>query len=105
MQVAIPHELDNDTVRERLKAKSHTIGDQIPGGMADVETSWRNEDQMDMVVRAMGQELRGDVKLETGRVVLTMVLPPQLGFLQPIVEGALRQQGQKLLAPARPGEG
>ena len=35
---------------------------------------------------------------EAGVVVLHMELPPALGFLKPIVEGAIRQQGVKMLA-------
>jgi hypothetical protein len=42
MRVAIPHTLDNDTVRERLRGKSHEIADHIPGGAA-VRTAWPTE--------------------------------------------------------------
>ena len=40
MQVAIPHDLDRETVRQRLRNNSHKIADHVPGGMADVQTSW-----------------------------------------------------------------
>ncbi len=96
MRVAIPHKLDNDTVRERLKAKSHTIGEAIPGG-GGVATAWPSEDRMTMDISAMGQSLRAHVDLEPGQVVLEVDLPPALSFIEPMVAGAIRQQGQKLL--------
>ena len=97
MRVALPHDLDKATVRERLKSRSHEIADHIPGGMAQVETSWPSEDRMDMTVRAMGQDLNGMVELEDKQVVFTVVLPPALGFIEPIVESAIRASGQKLI--------
>ncbi|WP_126173426.1 polyhydroxyalkanoic acid system family protein [Altericroceibacterium xinjiangense] len=97
MRVAIPHDLDKATVRQRLRGNSHTLGDHIPG--AQVATSWPSEDRMTMTVSAMGQSFAGDVEIEERQVVFTLALPPALGFIEPIVEGAIRQQGQKLLAP------
>lgn len=99
MQVAIPHSLGVEEARRRLKANSHAIGDQIPGGMADVRTGWPSENRMTMAISAMGQALTGHIDVEDSQVVLTMELPPALSFIQPIVEGAIRQSGQKLLAP------
>lgn len=96
MRVAIPHNLDNDTVRERLKSKSHKIGDSIPGGGA-VTTAWPSDDRMTMDISAMGQSLRAHVDLEPGQLVLEVDLPPALSFMEPMISGAIRQQGQKLL--------
>lgn len=101
MRVAIPHDLDKDTVRQRLRARSHEIADHIPGGMAEVVTSWPSEDRMTMTVRAMGQDLDGAVELEDGQVVFTVMLPPALGFIEPIVEKAVRASGQKLIEGPR----
>jgi hypothetical protein len=99
MRIAIPHDLDRATVRQRLRSRSHEIADHIPGGMAQVETEWRSEDVMAMSVRTLGQELRGDIEIEERELVFNMILPPALSFLQPVLEGAIRQQGQKLIAP------
>ena len=99
MRVEIPHTLDKATARERLRANSHKISDQFPGGMAQVETSWPNEDTMAMHVRAMGQELLGHVELEEGKIVFNVVLPAALSFIEPIISGAIKQSGQKLIAP------
>ncbi len=99
MQVAIPHDLDKSTVRERLRARSHMLGDHIPGGMADVRTSWPSEDRMDMAISAMGQQIAGHIAIEERQVVVNMDLPPALGFLKPLIEGAIRQQAPRLIAP------
>lgn len=96
MRVAIPHNLDNDTVRERLKSKSHEIGNAIPGGGA-VSTAWPSEDRMTMDISAMGQSLRANVDLQPGQLVLEVDLPPALSFIEPMISGAIKQQGQKLL--------
>lgn len=101
MQVAIPHSLGRDEVRHRLKSSSHTIADGIPGGMAQVSTSWPSENRMALSIAAMGQAIDGHVDIEDGQVVFVVELPGALGFIQPIVENAIRQQGQKLLAPPR----
>ena len=67
--------------------------------MAQVTTRWPSEDCMEMAIAAMGQTLAGKIEVGESQVVLTIDLPPALGFIEPIVEGAIRQQGQKLLAP------
>lgn len=99
MQVAIPHQLGRDEVRRRLKGSSHEIADAIPGGMADVHTSWASEDCMEMTIQAMGQNLSGRIDIADDQVVFAINLPPALGFVEPIVEAAIRQNAQKLLAP------
>lgn len=101
MQVAIPHSLDREEVRRRFRDNSHKIGDAIPGGMAEVHTSWPNEDRMDMSIDAMGQILSGHIEIEDQQVVFHMALPAALGFLTPMIEGAIRKQGQGLLEPPR----
>lgn len=97
MRVAIPHDLPRATVRERLRSRSHEIADHIPGGMAEVTTSWTSEDSMTMRVTAMGQNLDGRVDIEDGQLVFEIDLPPALGFVEPLVANAVRQQGRKLL--------
>ena len=97
MRVAIPHQLGKDEVRRRLKTRSHELGDFIPGDVADVSTGWPSEDRMTMRVAAMGQQLDGLVDIEENQVVFEVVLPAALGFIEPVVEGAIRKGGQKLL--------
>ncbi len=98
MQVAIPHQLDREEVRRRLRGSSHEIADSIPGGMAQVETSWPSEDRMVMAIQAMGQSLNGHIDIADDQVVFVVDLPPALSFVEPMVANAIKQQGQKMLA-------
>ena len=100
MRVPLQHNLGKEEVRRRLKARSHEIGDAIPGGMADVTTSWPSEDCMALDINAMGNVIRAKVHIEETEVVFEIDLPPALSFVEPIIAGAIRKKGQKLLAPA-----
>ncbi|MBX7532509.1 polyhydroxyalkanoic acid system family protein [Qipengyuania sp. 1XM1-15A] len=97
MRVPLPHDLGKEEVRRRLQARSHEIGDAIPGGMADVETSWPNEDCMALDIKAMGNVTRAQVLIEETQVIFEVNLPPALSFVEPIVASAIRKKGQKLL--------
>lgn len=97
MRVPIPHNLPREEVRRRLSSRSHEIGNFIPGGMAQVTTGWPDQDTMTLNVRAMGQGVDGRVLIEDHQVVFEVNLPPALGFIEPMVAGAIRQQGAKLL--------
>ena len=101
MDVSVPHNLGREEVRRRLREKGHTIGDGIPGGMADVTTDWPSEDRMTLAINAMGQSLTGHIDIEDNAVRIAMQLPPALGFLKPIVDAAIHQHGAKLLEPPR----
>lgn len=100
MRVAIPHSLDNDTVRQRLKSKSHQIADNIPGN-AMVRTMWPSEDRMTMDIAAMGQNVHAHVDLEPGQLVFEVPLPAALSFVEPMIASAIQSQGKKLLAPPK----
>jgi hypothetical protein len=64
-----------------------------------VETSWPGEDRMNLSVQAMGQAVTGHIDIRDNAIEVVLLLPPALGFITPMVEGAIRQQGQRLLAP------
>jgi hypothetical protein len=100
MEVAIPHNLGRETVRHRLQTRSHKIAEHIPGGMAQVTTAWPSEDRMELNITTMGQTLQGRIDIEDEQIIMAMALPPAIAFLRPMIEGALRQQGQKLLGPS-----
>lgn len=97
MRVPIPHNLPKEEVRHRLSSRSHEIANFIPGGMAEVATDWPNEDTMTLGVRAMGQGINGRVLIEDHQVVFEVDMPPALAFVEPMVAGAIRKQGTKLL--------
>ena len=97
MRVPIPHQLGKDEVRRRLKSRSHEIVNFIPGGMAQVDTGWPDEDTMNLSVRTMGQGVEGRVMIEDTQVIFEIDLPPALSFVEPMVANAIRSKGQKML--------
>ncbi|UVI40364.1 polyhydroxyalkanoic acid system family protein [Qipengyuania spongiae] len=99
MRVPIAHDLPKEEVRRRLRDRSHEIANFVPGGMAEVTTGWPDEDHMTLGVRAMGQGIAGQVIIEDRQVIFEVDLPPALSFVEPMVAGAIREKGQKLLAP------
>jgi len=98
MQITVPHRLSRDEVRERLRSKSGEILGHVPGGMAEVETSWPSEDRMDLAITAMGQVIQGNLEIEDDLVRISIDLPMMLGFLEPMISGTITEQGRKLLA-------
>jgi hypothetical protein len=98
MRVPIPHSHSKDEVRRRLTSRTGEIADFIPGGMADVSTSWPDDDTMELAITAMGKTVAGKVELEDGQVVFTVELPGSLAFIEPMVRGALESKGRKLLS-------
>ncbi len=99
MQVAIPHSLGREEVRRRLQGGGDRIEDAIPGGMAKITTQWIDDDTLGLDINAMGQVLAGRIVIEDSQVLFDVDLPMALSFIKPIIEGSIRQAGQKLLAP------
>ncbi len=99
MDVTIPHSLGSEEVRRRLQENSDQIGAGMPGGMVDITTSWPSENRMAMDIQAMGQTIAGHVDITETQVVFHVELPMALGFVKPMIESAIRDQGQKLVAP------
>ena len=97
MDLAIPHNLERDEVRRRFRENSHTIADNIPGGLAEVTTTWPSDDRMIMAISAFGQHLNGHVDIEETQVRFHMDLPGALALLEPLIASAIRKQGQDLL--------
>lgn len=98
MRVPIRHDLDKAEVRRRLHSRSHEIANFIPGGVADVTTTWPSEDVMTLSVGAMGQKIDGRVLVEEGQVVFEVDLPAMLSFVEPMISKAIKKEGQKMLA-------
>ncbi|MBW8785242.1 MAG: polyhydroxyalkanoic acid system family protein [Novosphingobium sp.] len=97
MRVAIPHQLGKAEARRRLQSRGHEIGSFMPGGIADVAVTWPSQDRMAMNVGAMGQQVAATVDIEEHQVWVDVQLPPALSFFGPVIQGAIEQQGRKLL--------
>lgn len=101
MEIAIPHTLGREEARRRMRSNSASIGDAVPGGMAEVTANWPGEDRMVLSISAMGQSMEGQIEIEDDRLLFTLELPMMLSFAEPMVASMVRNQGQHLLAPPK----
>ena len=85
--IDIPHELGREEAKRRMRARIGELAGHIPGGMADVASSWPGEDRMAL-----------DVQDKAIRV--SLMLPPLLGMMAgKITEVVQRKGGALLLGP------
>jgi hypothetical protein len=96
IKVDLPHRLGAREARRRLQAGIGKLKDHIPGGAADVQSSWTG-DRMNLKVGAMGQEVVARLDVEESKVRLEVLLPPMLSFLARPIEALVRRQGEELL--------
>ena len=78
MEITLPHAHSRADVRARLRDRTADIASFVPGGMANVDTSWSGEDRMDMVITAMGQTVSGGIDIADDHVTITVDLPSKL---------------------------
>lgn len=95
--IDIPHQLTRAEVRRRMQARIGELPSHIPGGVAEVRSTWPGEDRMTLAVAAMGQTLAATIDIEDSVVRVSMTLPPMLSFLSGVIASAVRQKGGKLL--------
>lgn len=99
--IDVPHSMERERVRERLKGRIGDLPGHIPGGFAKVESDWAGEDQMILRVDAMGQRVNALLDIMDDAVRVTVDLPPGLGFMRGIIEGAVRKQAAGMLEDKR----
>lgn len=98
MRVTVPHKLTRAEVRKRLTERAQELAGSVPGGVAEVTTDWVDDDLVDLTIAAMGQNLSGHIAIEDHQVVIDLSLPLALSFVEPMIAGTVKEQGQKLLA-------
>lgn len=97
--VDIPHKLGREAAKARLAAGMGSLGDHIPGGVAEVITTWPSADRMDLAVVAMGQRLTATLDVTDTLVRVSFTLPGMLGFMAGTIAAAVRREGDKMLLP------
>lgn len=96
----IPHKLGAEEARRRIRGRVGELASHIPGGAADVRTSWPTESRMDLQVDALGQSVSTVLDIEDTviRLQLQLQLPAMLSFMAPAIERAIKKKaGQVLL--------
>lgn len=96
MVVDLPHSLGAEEAKRRMQGGIGKLKDHIPGGGAQVESSWQG-DRMNLRVEAMGQEVSGHIDVHETKVTLELMLPGFLAMFAGPIEAMLRNRGTELL--------
>ena len=96
VEVELPHKLGRDEARRRIANNVHKLRDHIPGGAAQVDSSWTG-DQLNLDIVAMGQKVAALIDVEESKVRVRVMLPGMLAFFAGSIEAALSRKGSVLL--------
>ena len=96
VEVELPHKLGRDEARRRIANNVHKLRDHIPGGAAQVDSSWSG-DQLNLHIIAMGQKVAALIDVEESKVRVRVTLPGMLAFFAGPIEAALSRKGSDLL--------
>lgn len=94
--VDLPHNLGAEEAKRRMQGGIGKLKDHIPGGSAEVQSSWQG-DRMNLRVQAMGQEVSGHIDVHEKKVTLELMLPGFLAMFAGPIEAMLRNRGTEML--------
>ncbi|HWI84733.1 MAG TPA: polyhydroxyalkanoic acid system family protein [Sphingomonas sp.] len=97
VSIDVPHKLGREAARARLKSRIGELGAHLPGGIAEVRSSWPAEDEMALEISAMGQIIPARLEVKDDLVRVHISLPPMLALFSGMIGAAVRDQGTKLL--------
>lgn len=95
--IDVPHKLGRAGARERLKSRIGELDDHLPGGMGEIRSYWRSEDEMALEISAMGHLVPARLEVMDDLVRVHVELPPMLAYFSTMIGAAVRDQGTKLL--------
>ena len=99
--VEIPHSLGREVARQRLRDNIGDMAKHIPGGIADMQTSWPTPDRLVIELLATGQRVTATLDIEDRLVRASFVLPGMLGMLGGLIAAAVKREGGQLLLPPK----
>lgn len=102
--INLPHNLGAEEAKRRMQGGVGRLKDHIPGGSAEVRSSWEG-DRMHLDVRALGQEVTGHIDVMDTKVRLEFTLPAFLALFAGKIEGLLASKGAELLEDKSPRKG
>lgn len=100
VEVELPHKLGRDEARRRIANNVHKLHDHIPGGAAQVDSSWAG-DQLNLDITALGQKVAAQIDVEDAKVRCRVMLPGTLALFAAPIEAALNRKGRDLLLEDR----
>jgi len=96
IDVDLPHKLGREEARRRIAGNIHKLKDHIPGGTAQVDSSWSG-DTLNMIVHAMGQSVEVRIDVEEAKLHCRIILPGMLSLFAAPIEAMLNRKGADLL--------
>lgn len=96
IHVDLPHKLGREEARRRIAGNIHQLKDHIPGGAAQVESSWAG-DELTLIVHAMGQAVEARIGVDEQVVHVGVMLPGMLALFARPIEAMLQKGGALLL--------
>lgn len=99
--VDVPHRLGRDGAKARLQSRAGELGSHMPGGMAQVRSSWPAPYEMALEIAAMGQTITARLEVQEALVRVHMVLPGMLAMFSGLIGNAVKESGARLLEDKR----
>jgi len=94
--VSIPHELGRAEARRRIDEGFANFARHMGGMAGDLHKTWTG-DRLTFALKALGQEISGEIEVADAAVKLELLLPNVLAMLAGKLKGRLKQEGQLLL--------
>ena len=102
--IDLPHNLGATEAKRRLQSRIGELKNHIPGGAAEVESSWTG-DQLNLDITAMGQKIAAQIDVQDSKVRCRVMLPGMLALFAAPIEAALSRKGKDLLLEDRSKRG
>ena len=100
IEVDLAHQLGKAEAKSRIAGNIGTLGEHMPGGVAEVTERWEG-DRLHLTIGAMGQQVAAKLDVEEARVHIEVELPGLLGMFAGAIEGVLKTRGDDLLLEDR----
>jgi hypothetical protein len=97
LTIDIAHTLGRAGARERLRTRAGDLVSHIPGGVAEVKSSWPGEDEMALEITAMNQTIAARLEVQDTLVRVHLTLPGMLSFFSGMIGTAVREGGARML--------
>ena len=85
-----------------MQSRIGELAGHMPGGMAEVKSSWPEEYRMTLDITAMGQSVSATIDVEDRVVHLNLQLPMMLSFAAGAIEAVIQRKGSELLLGSAP---
>lgn len=97
--VTIPHQLGRAEAKRRIDEGMADLSGHLGGGaVGKLDKTWQ-DDRLSFAFTSVGQAISGSVTVADGAVTVEVLLPGLLAMIAGRVQGAVKKQGQLLLAP------